>query len=131
MNEEPFYSRFPKNILPLPYGINPHLSRFAWCTSQGHRKMPSYIANRKKEKLMKTALIRVLAIATLSTSMSAFAATEEPKPNDAAITSAKQQDGCPETSGHGKKQKNAKGQRDDQRTEQQKEFDRLLMGIYG
>jgi hypothetical protein len=80
---------------------------------------------------MKTALIRILTIASLASSMSAFAATDEPKHDDAAITSAKQQDGCPESSGHGKKQKNAKGQRDDQRTEQQKEFDRLLMGIYG
>jgi hypothetical protein len=131
MNEGPFYSRFLKNILPLPYGINPHLSRFAWCTRQGHRKMPSYM-QIEKEKLMKTALIRVLAIATLASSISAFAAADEPKPNDAATTSAtKQQDGCAESAGHGKKQKNAKGQRDDQRTEQQKEFDRLLMGIYG
>ena len=79
---------------------------------------------------MKTALIRVLAIATLATSMSAFAATDEPKHNDAA-TSAKQQDGCPEIAGHAKKQKNAKPRSGDERTEQEKEFDRLLMGMYG
>jgi len=79
---------------------------------------------------MKTALTRILAIATLASSMSAFAATGETKRNDAATT-AKQQDGCPESAGHGKKQKNAKPQRDDQRTEQEKEFDRLLMGMYG
>jgi len=80
---------------------------------------------------MKTALIRILAIATLATSMSAFAATDEPKHNDAATTSAKQQDGCPESAGHAKKQENAKPRRGDDRTEQEKEFDRLLMGIYG
>ena len=81
---------------------------------------------------MKTALIRVLAIATLASSMSAFAATDESKRNDAATTtSAKQQDGCPESAGHAKKQKNAKPRRDDERTEQEKEFDRVLMGYFG
>jgi len=80
---------------------------------------------------MKTALIRVLAIATLASSMSAFAATDEPKHNDAATTSANQHDGCPESAGHAKKQKNAKPRRGDDRTEQEKEFDRLLMGMYG
>jgi len=79
---------------------------------------------------MKTALIRVLAVATLATSMSAFAATDEPKRNDAATvaTSTRQQDGCPESAGHGKKQQKAKTQRDDQK---EKELDRLLMGMYG
>jgi hypothetical protein len=80
---------------------------------------------------MKTALVRILTIATLASSMSAFAATDEPKRNDAAIKSAvKQQDGCPEN-GHAKKQKKAKSQRDDQRTEQEKEFDHVLMGYFG
>jgi len=78
---------------------------------------------------MKTALIRVLAIATLASSMSAFASTDEPKRDDAATT-AKQQDGCPESASHAKKEKKAKLQRDE-RTEQEKEFDHLLMGIYG
>jgi len=79
---------------------------------------------------MKTALIRVLAIATLASSMSAFAATDDTKRDDAATasTSTKQQDGCPENAGHGKKQQKAKTQRDDQK---EKELDRLLMGIYG
>ena len=81
---------------------------------------------------MKTALIRILTIATLATSMSAFAATDELKRDDAATsTAAKQQDGCPESAGHAKKQKNAKPRRGDERTEQEKEFDRLLMGMYG
>jgi len=77
---------------------------------------------------MKTALIRVLAIATLASSMSAFAATDDTKRDAAATTSAKQQDGCPESAGHGKKEKKAKTQRDDQK---EKELDRLLMGMYG
>ncbi len=81
---------------------------------------------------MKNTLIRVLTIATLATSISAFAATDEPKHNDAATTSAtKQQDGCAGVAHKEKKQKNAKPQRDDDRTEQEKEFDRVLMSIYG
>ena len=79
---------------------------------------------------MKTALIRVLAIATLATSMSAFAASDEPKHNNPATASAKQQDGCPESAGHAKKQKKAKTQRDEQ-INNEKEFDRILLGIYG
>jgi len=79
---------------------------------------------------MKTALIRALAIATLASSMSAFASTGEPKRDDAATTSAKQQEGCPESASHAKKEKKAKLQRDE-RSEQEKEFDHLLMGIYG
>ena len=80
---------------------------------------------------MKTALVRILAIATLASSMSAFAATEEPKRNDAATNSAaKQQEGYSESAGHGKKQKKAKPQRDE-RTEQEKEFDHVLMGYFG
>ena len=78
---------------------------------------------------MKSTLIRVLTIATLATSMSAFAATDEPKHNDAATTSAtKQQDGCAERTAQGKKQNKAKPQPQDQND---KDFDRLLMGIYG
>jgi hypothetical protein len=79
---------------------------------------------------MKTALIRILAIATLASSMSAFAATDESKRNDAATTSAaKQQDGCPENAGHAKKQKKVKkAQPEDQK---EKDFDRALLGIYG
>jgi len=79
---------------------------------------------------MKTALIRVLAIATLATSMSAFAASDEPKHNDPASASASsQQDGCA-ASHKEKKQKKAKNQRDE-RSEQEKEFDRVLMGYFG
>ena len=79
---------------------------------------------------MKNALIRILAIATLASSMSAFAATDEPKRNDAAInTASKQQDGCRGSVGDAKKEKKAKpSQGDDQK---EKELDRLLMGTYG
>ena len=79
---------------------------------------------------MKTALIRVLAIATLASSMSAFAAADEPKNDNAATASAaKQQDRCPENAGHARKHKKAKpSQGDDQK---EKELDRLLMGTYG
>jgi hypothetical protein len=95
--------------------------------------MPSYIANRKGETLMKTALVRILTIATLATSLSAFAAADEPKNANAATVSAtNQQDGCAAYTHKEKKQKRAKNQRDDdQRTEQEKEFDRVLMGYYG
>jgi hypothetical protein len=78
---------------------------------------------------MKSTLIRVLALATLATSISAFAATDEPKHNDAATTSAtKQQDGCAERAAQGKKQKKAKPQPDEQRQQNDKDFD---LGIYG
>jgi hypothetical protein len=80
---------------------------------------------------MKTALVRILTIATLATSISAFAA-DEPKSNEPAIASANtQQEGCAGVAHKEKKQKKAKSQRDDQRTEQEKEFDRVLMGYYG
>lgn len=80
---------------------------------------------------MKTALVRILTIATLATSISAFAATDEPKNDNAATTSAaKQQEGCADYAHKEKKQKKAKSQRDE-RTEQEKEFDHVLMGYYG
>jgi hypothetical protein len=81
---------------------------------------------------MKTALIRILTIATLATSLSAFAATDESKQSQAAADSAtSQQEGCATYTQKDKKQKNAKHQRDDQRTEQEKEFDHVLMGYFG
>jgi hypothetical protein len=94
-------------------------------------KMPSYIANRKGETLMKTALVRILTIATLATSLSAFAAADEPKTDSAASASATQQQaGCADYTHKEKKQKKARPQRDDQRTEQEKEFDHVLMGYF-
>lgn len=79
---------------------------------------------------MKTALVRILTIAALASSLSAFAA-DKPKSNDTAMAAANtQQGGCADTHKE-KKQKKAKSQRDDERTEQEKEFDRVLMGYYG
>jgi len=79
---------------------------------------------------MKSTLIRVLTIATLATSMSAFAATDETKHNDEVTTAASnQQSGCADRAAAGKKEKKAsKPQRDDQND---KDFDRVLMAIYG
>jgi hypothetical protein len=92
----------------------------------------AFCKSNKEKILMKTALVRILTIATLATSISAFAATDEPKIDNAASTSATQhQDGCAAYAHKEKKQKNAKPQRDDQRTEQEKEFDHVLMGYYG
>ncbi|HKV94379.1 MAG TPA: hypothetical protein VJW20_17665 [Candidatus Angelobacter sp.] len=74
---------------------------------------------------MTKTLVRMLALATLATSLSAFAAAGESKHNDAANTStSKQQNGC----GTAKEDKNT---RKDGKTQQEKDFDRLLMGIYG
>jgi type IV secretory pathway VirB6-like protein len=86
----------------------------------------------KKEKiLMKTALVRILTVATLASSTLAFAA-DKPKSNETAMAAANtQQEGCAANPHKEKKQKKAKAQRDDQRTEQEKEFDRTLMGYFG
>ena len=78
---------------------------------------------------MKSTLIRILTIATLATSISAFAATNEPKHNDAVTTSASaRQDGCADRDAGKKEKKASKPQRDDQND---KDFDRVLMAIYG
>ena len=77
---------------------------------------------------MKTALIRLLTLATLATSMSTFASASESKRNDAANTSAAtQQNGC--TQGEGKKHKDT--QKTQEESQQEQDFDRVLMGIYG
>ena len=79
---------------------------------------------------MKTALVRILTIATLAASISAFAA-DKSKSNDTAMAATNtQQEGCAATAQKEKKQKKAKSQRDD-RTEQEKEFDHTLMGYFG
>ena len=85
---------------------------------------------------MKTALIRILAIATLATSISAFAAegpqSNQTTANETTVAAANtQQAGCAPKPHKEKKQKKAKPQQDDQRTEQEKEFDRVLMGSRG
>lgn len=79
---------------------------------------------------MKSTMIRLLTLATLATSISAFAATDEPKHNDVATTSASaKQDGCAVRVGEGKKQKKATTPQSDEQNK--KDFDRVLMGIYG
>ena len=85
---------------------------------------------------MKNALIRLLALATLATSVSAFAATGDSKRDETANASdAKQQQGCADSNaGQGKKQKNEKKQKEKkvhEETQEEKDFDRLLMGTYG
>jgi hypothetical protein len=77
---------------------------------------------------MKSTLIRILTIATLATSISAFAA-DEPKHNDEVTTVASnQQTGCADRAAGKKEKKASKPQRDDQND---KDFDRVLMAIYG
>src|SRR5579864_1022931 len=87
-----FYSRFRKKYSsashrnkrsPFPfcmvYKARPSRDAFIHCKSQ------------KGETLMKTALVRILTIATLATSLSAFAAADEPKTDNGASASAVQQ----------------------------------------
>jgi len=79
---------------------------------------------------MKTALVRLLTLATLATSLSAFAATGKSKHDDAANPSATtQQNGCAGALGEGKKEK--KAQKSQEESQQEQDFDRVLMGIYG
>jgi len=75
---------------------------------------------------MKTTLIRLLAVATLASSMSAFAAGNEPKAT--ATNASSKQDGCATET---KKEQKAKSQRDAQQNQNEKEFEHTLMGIYG
>jgi hypothetical protein len=81
---------------------------------------------------MKNALIRLLTLVTLAASVSAYAATGDSKNHDAANTdTAKQQEGCPAAQ-DGKKQKKAKKEKKQQdESQQEKDFDRLLMGTHG
>jgi hypothetical protein len=77
---------------------------------------------------MKNALVRLLVMATLATSLSAFAATDNSKHSD-ATAAGKQQSGCADPSQEGKKQKKDKKQQDE--SQEEKDFDRLLMGTHG
>jgi hypothetical protein len=85
---------------------------------------------------MKNALVRILTIATLATGISAFAAegpqSNQATANETTVAAANtQQEGCAGVAHKEKKQKKAKSRRDDDRTQQEKEFDHVLMGIYG
>ena len=79
---------------------------------------------------MKSNLIRLMTIAILATSISGFAATNETKSGVATTTaSTQQQEGCATNPRQDKKEKKAaKPQRDEQND---KDFDRSLLGIYG
>ena len=74
---------------------------------------------------MKSTLLRFLALATLATSMSAFAATEKSKGAEtvSAPAASSQQGNCD------KKQKKEKKSHEE--TQEEKDFDRLLMGTHG
>ncbi|HEY7405590.1 MAG TPA: hypothetical protein VIB39_18840 [Candidatus Angelobacter sp.] len=76
---------------------------------------------------MKHALVRLLTLVTLAASVSAFAATDNSK-STGATAAGKQQNGCTDTQ-EGKKQKKDKKQQDE--SQQEKDFDRLLMGTHG
>ena len=77
---------------------------------------------------MKNALVRLLAFATLATSLSAFATAGEAKHKDSA-TAGNQQNGCPTTQEDRKQKKEKKTKQDE--SQQEKDFDRLLMGTFG
>ena len=84
---------------------------------------------------MKTALLRILTIATLATGLAASAAdalqSNQATTDETAMAAANtQQAGCPADSSNENKQKKAKSHGDN-RTEQEKEFDRTLMGYFG
>jgi hypothetical protein len=83
----------------------------------------------KGEALMKNALIRFLTLISLGMSLTGFAAAGESKRHDAAASAMQQQSGCASATEQGKKQKKEKETGD--RSGQEQEFDRVLMGIYG
>jgi Ni/Co efflux regulator RcnB len=86
---------------------------------------------------MKTNLIRTLAILMLGSSMSAFAANSNPCSGNEKAKNSENQSQTSEK--EEKKEKKAAHQRKDQKdkdqqqekTDQEKEFDRMLQGIWG
>jgi hypothetical protein len=84
------------------------------------------IQHRKGESLMKSTMIRILTIATLATSFSAFAAAEPKHDATSSASAAVKQDGCSSDTGKSKQKKTQTPE-----TDQEKEFDRVLMSIYG
>jgi hypothetical protein len=77
---------------------------------------------------MKNAMVKLLTLAVLSTSLSAFAATGSPKHNGANGASTKQQNGCADTQ---ETKKEKKGKKQQNESQEEKDFDRLLMGTHG
>jgi hypothetical protein len=126
-----FYSRFPKKYSCRAPGNKAHAARF--CMMENARlSQDAFIQtkNRRGENLMKTTLVRLLTLATLATSLSTFAAASESKRSDAANASAAtQQNGCPGNTAEDKKQKRTQKTQDENQDD--KDFARLLMGIYG
>lgn len=83
----------------------------------------------KENIFMKTTIIRALAIATLATSMSAFAMTEDNKSADASspCASARQDASTQDSQGTKKEKKSRKNHKDDQKDQNSDQ----LLGIYG
>jgi nitrate reductase cytochrome c-type subunit len=80
----------------------------------------------KKEKNMKNALIRILAIMTLATSVSAFAASNDPKQSaeNNASTCASQDNAT-------KSKKDPKASDIPAKYQNEKDYDHFLLSIYG
>jgi len=80
----------------------------------------AFIKNQIGENIMKNAFVRILVLATLATSVSAFAATgNSPSNNAAGSSTSSQQNGCP-TSKEDKKQKKEKKMQHEE-TDQEKD----------
>jgi len=77
-----------------------------------------------KGAIMKTTLIRTLTIAVLATSLSAFADSGAKKTADAATQ-------CDTTQKHGSKANTKDKQNKSNESQEQRDQDRLLLGIYG
>jgi len=77
-----------------------------------------------KGAIMKTTLIRTLTIAVLATSLSAFAETGAKKSDNAATQ-------CDTTQKHGSKANTKDKQNKSNESQEQRDQDRLLLGIYG
>jgi hypothetical protein len=78
---------------------------------------------------MKNVLIRLMTLVIVSASLTSFARAGESKRHEAGSSANSQQSGCASATQEEKKQKKEKKAGD--RSEQEQEFDRVLMGIYG
>ena len=76
---------------------------------------------------MKTTFIRALAIAVLTTSVSAFAVTNDGKPTDTASPCANSKQGATQATGQSQQDKKLQKKQKDQRQENNDQF----MGIWG
>jgi hypothetical protein len=87
------------------------------------------LISKAKGAIMKTTLIRALAIALLATSVSAFAQTDDKKSEDAAQCSVTQQDNSQQKANNPDKEGKSNNSQGDER--EQQEQDKILMSIYG